>query len=154
MVRIAGLEPARVTPLPPQSSVSANSTICAHEAANNEAGKVSTCKRFPDRELSVRKNPSTKIQAPEKPQTPILKVDYFVRSAAVGGPSTQFTSQAVSTVMKVRESALSQASWTILAGNRLKEPTPCSIFFLSQAKVAFPLMMVWLSFPECQCLRT
>src|ERR1041385_2300466 len=30
MVRIAGLEPARVAPLPPQSSVSANSTICAH----------------------------------------------------------------------------------------------------------------------------
>jgi len=30
MVRIAGLEPARVAPLPPQSSVSANSTICAN----------------------------------------------------------------------------------------------------------------------------
>jgi hypothetical protein len=30
MVRIAGLEPARVAPLPPQSSVSANSTISAH----------------------------------------------------------------------------------------------------------------------------
>ena len=29
MVRIAGLEPARIAPLPPQSSVSANSTICA-----------------------------------------------------------------------------------------------------------------------------
>ncbi len=29
VVRIAGLEPARVAPLPPQSSVSANSTICA-----------------------------------------------------------------------------------------------------------------------------
>src|ERR1051326_68032 len=29
LVRIAGLEPARVAPLPPQSSVSANSTICA-----------------------------------------------------------------------------------------------------------------------------
>ena len=29
MVRLAGLEPARVTPLPPQSSVSANSTISA-----------------------------------------------------------------------------------------------------------------------------
>ncbi len=29
MVRIAGLEPARVTPLPPQSSASANSAICA-----------------------------------------------------------------------------------------------------------------------------
>lgn len=30
LVRIAGLEPARIAPLPPQSSVSANSTICAH----------------------------------------------------------------------------------------------------------------------------
>ncbi len=29
MVRLAGLEPARVSPLPPQSSVSANSTTCA-----------------------------------------------------------------------------------------------------------------------------
>ena len=29
VVRIAGLEPARIAPLPPQSSVSANSTICA-----------------------------------------------------------------------------------------------------------------------------
>ena len=35
MVRLAGLEPARVTPLPPQSSVSANSTISA--TASNEA---------------------------------------------------------------------------------------------------------------------
>jgi hypothetical protein len=30
LVRLAGLEPARVAPLPPQSSVSANSTISAH----------------------------------------------------------------------------------------------------------------------------
>src|SRR5881398_349751 len=29
MVRLAGLEPARIAPLPPQSSVSANSTITA-----------------------------------------------------------------------------------------------------------------------------
>ena len=36
VVRIAGLEPARLTALPPQSSVSANSTICAH-GSNNEA---------------------------------------------------------------------------------------------------------------------
>jgi hypothetical protein len=35
VVRLAGLEPARVTPLPPQSSVSANSTISA--TALNEA---------------------------------------------------------------------------------------------------------------------
>jgi hypothetical protein len=31
MVRIAGLEPAHLAALPPQSSVSANSTICATE---------------------------------------------------------------------------------------------------------------------------
>jgi len=43
-------------------------------------------------------------------------ISYFVRSAAVGGPSTQLTSQAVSTVMKVREPAGSQASCTIFAG--------------------------------------
>src|SRR5579862_3753640 len=44
LVRIAGLEPARVAPLPPQSSVSANSTICAHEAFLNQAGTGVTCK--------------------------------------------------------------------------------------------------------------
>ena len=37
MVRIAGLEPAQVTPLPPQSSASANSAICAQDC-RNEAG--------------------------------------------------------------------------------------------------------------------
>src|SRR5260221_7803550 len=31
MVRIAGLEPAQVSPLPPQSSASANSAICAQK---------------------------------------------------------------------------------------------------------------------------
>jgi site-specific DNA recombinase len=31
LVRIAGLEPARITPLPPQSSASANSAICARD---------------------------------------------------------------------------------------------------------------------------
>src|SRR5574339_652480 len=36
LVRIAGLEPARITPLPPQSSASANSAICAG-TENNEA---------------------------------------------------------------------------------------------------------------------
>jgi len=41
---------------------------------------------------------------------------YLVISAAVGGPSTQFTSQAASTVMNVRAPAGSQASWTIFAG--------------------------------------
>src|SRR5438132_7653356 len=37
LVRIAGLEPARVAPLPPQSSVSANSTICAQGWDNEPA---------------------------------------------------------------------------------------------------------------------
>src|SRR5207247_1991124 len=37
LVRIAGLEPARVAPLPPQSSVSANSTICAQDVHNEPA---------------------------------------------------------------------------------------------------------------------
>src|SRR5437762_3650428 len=41
---------------------------------------------------------------------------YLVRSAAVGGPSTQFTSHGPSTVMNVKEFAGSHASWTILAG--------------------------------------
>ena len=39
MVRIAGLEPARVAPLPPQSSVSANSTICAYTVSNEAANR-------------------------------------------------------------------------------------------------------------------
>jgi hypothetical protein len=41
---------------------------------------------------------------------------YFVRSAAVGGPSTQFTSHARSTVMNTSDPAGNQASCTILAG--------------------------------------
>ncbi len=36
LVRIAGLEPARITPLPPQSSASANSAICALEIVLQE----------------------------------------------------------------------------------------------------------------------
>jgi hypothetical protein len=36
MVRTAGLEPARLTALPPQSSVSANSTTCANGALINQ----------------------------------------------------------------------------------------------------------------------
>ena len=40
----------------------------------------------------------------------------FVRSAAVGAPSTQFTSHAPSTVMKTSEPAGSHASCTIFAG--------------------------------------
>ena len=39
LVRIAGLEPARVAPLPPQSSVSANSTICAPAVIINQAAR-------------------------------------------------------------------------------------------------------------------
>ena len=45
LVRIAGLEPARVAPLPPQSSVSANSTICA-EDGNNEALSAQSARYF------------------------------------------------------------------------------------------------------------
>src|SRR5512136_122032 len=37
VVRIAGLEPARITPLPPQSSASANSAICARPPVLNQA---------------------------------------------------------------------------------------------------------------------
>ena len=40
MVRIAGLEPARLAALPPQSSVSANSTICAHGSHNEAAART------------------------------------------------------------------------------------------------------------------
>src|ERR1039458_241858 len=42
MVRLAGLEPARLSPLPPQSSVSANSTISAtvaNQAVADQKGK-------------------------------------------------------------------------------------------------------------------
>src|SRR5207248_6665528 len=46
----------------------------------------------------------------------ICRSGYLVRSAAVGGPSTQFTSHGPSTVMNVNEFAGSQASWTIFAG--------------------------------------
>src|SRR4029077_7205464 len=47
---------------------------------------------------------------------PSVTSSYLVKSAAVGGPSTQFTSHGPSTVMNVKEFAGSHASWTILAG--------------------------------------
>jgi hypothetical protein len=50
MVRLAGLEPARIAPLPPQSSVSANSTISATAGMSgpiNEAGRPSIRKSNP-----------------------------------------------------------------------------------------------------------
>ena len=40
LVRIAGLEPARLAALPPQSSVSANSTICAPALIMNQAAAL------------------------------------------------------------------------------------------------------------------
>ena len=51
---------------------------------------------------------------------------YGAMSAAVGGPSTQLTSHSLSTVMKVRDPAGSQASCTIRAGMKLKPPGPIS----------------------------
>src|SRR5580700_3063012 len=45
VVRIAGLEPARLAALPPQSSVSANSTISATRAAYSARCRL-RCKRF------------------------------------------------------------------------------------------------------------
>ena len=39
LVRIAGLEPARITPLPPQSSASANSAICARTGLNRAGAR-------------------------------------------------------------------------------------------------------------------
>src|SRR2546422_3153745 len=44
---------------------------------------------------------------------------YLVKSAAVGGPSTQFTSHSPSTVINVNEFAGSQASWTDRKSTRL-----------------------------------
>src|SRR4051812_11813549 len=70
MVRIAGLEPARVTPLPPQSSVSANSTICAHEAVINEAGTVALCKGICARGENLRANSHSKFQSTESSERP------------------------------------------------------------------------------------
>ena len=45
LVRMAGLEPARLSALPPQSSVSANSTTCATVPVN-ETGSLPQCKRI------------------------------------------------------------------------------------------------------------
>jgi hypothetical protein len=48
LVRLAGLEPARVTPLPPQSSVSANSTISATRPYFDAALRVAQAEFFSD----------------------------------------------------------------------------------------------------------
>src|SRR2546426_2617483 len=52
MVRIAGLEPARLAALPPQSSVSANSTISATRVHSTIGSRV--CKRNLARDRCVR----------------------------------------------------------------------------------------------------
>ena len=52
LVRMAGLEPARVTPLPPQSSASANFATCARNGDNEPAfpgsRKVNLARAPPD----------------------------------------------------------------------------------------------------------
>jgi len=63
-------------------------------------------------------------------------------------------SQARSTVMKVRESAGNQASWTIFAGMKLNDTGPSSARWPSHSSTAFPRIMVWVSLGVCLCLRT
>jgi len=61
LVRIAGLEPARVTPLPPQSSASANSAICQNRALPQEI------EAFPRFDTDVLPSVLTGVQtAPKK----------------------------------------------------------------------------------------
>ena len=48
VVRIAGLEPAQVTPLPPQSSASANSAICATGAVMKQHCRSAARRIFPN----------------------------------------------------------------------------------------------------------
>src|SRR5436190_24262407 len=79
---------------------------------------------------------------------------YFIRSAAVGGPSTQLVSHAPSTVMNVSEFVGNQASWVIFAGMKLNPPGLSSNFLPSHASVAVPTIIVCDSLAVCQCLRT
>src|SRR5207247_11172344 len=78
---------------------------------------------------------------------------YFVKSAAVGGPSTQLMSHAPSTVMNVSEFAGSHASSIILAGMKLKPPGLTSNYLPSHHTLARPLLIVCESLAVHQCLR-
>src|SRR4029077_3990913 len=83
-----------------------------------------------------------------------LRLPYFVKSAAVGGPSIQFTSHAPSTVMNVNEFAGSHASCTILAGIEFNPPGLNLARLSSPASTAFSEIMVCDSLAVCQCFRT
>jgi hypothetical protein len=82
MVRLAGLEPARVAPLPPQSSVSANSTISATYIKQ----KTYIIRRSPTalRTLGKRR---PKLRGNEAPKTainfPLPRTAFAVTSAAI-----------------------------------------------------------------------
>jgi hypothetical protein len=54
VVRIAGLEPAHLSALPPQSSVSANSTICATGGGIKQL-TPGVASRFSEESLRVRR---------------------------------------------------------------------------------------------------
>ena len=86
-MRIAGLEPARVAPLPPQSSVSANSTICARPDSSRRifaawprrivnATRAKSSLSLPPPPNDTESN-STKSQAPA--------IVNFIASPAEGG---------------------------------------------------------------------
>lgn len=73
LVRMAGLEPARLAALPPQSSVSANSTTCAkgtHSETTSRAPRKTkvTSGRFHSKRIidTVTAAPQAKIQIPAK----------------------------------------------------------------------------------------
>jgi hypothetical protein len=63
LVRLAGLEPARVTPLPPQSSVSANSTISANMIPSRIFGRPDISQIVISSGLTVKGSPSGKTAA-------------------------------------------------------------------------------------------
>src|SRR5207248_4623897 len=87
-------------------------------------------------------------------KTDSYQPSYLVKSAAVGGPSTQLMSHAPSTVMNVSEFMGNHASCTIFAGMKLNPPGPISARLPSHASVAVPLIIVCDSLAVCQCLRT
>ena len=64
MVRTAGLEPAHLAALPPQSSVSANSTTCAATSHNEP---IPT----PGRKIKLDQ-PTGSVQLSRRPRPPVI----------------------------------------------------------------------------------
>src|SRR5665213_356144 len=88
MVRIAGLEPAHLSALPPQSSVSANSTICAHRGdlscPMRSRTQAISAAQYPVPAVPASGLPGVEIATARLPQVKLHQDGDAVGTAAIG----------------------------------------------------------------------